>query len=737
MKQVKDVFETSYSNWFFRCGIALLVTTTWIVDQAVAQQRVDPALRARLDREFAEAHPQPGDYLPYLWLRKLNPSPSKSQKEEESKEYNLRNASQGDLTLVLTASLTCPKTRRHLPEIHELKNKFKTLLNITIVYVVEAHPEKDVCPYLGVVDVTEANLQDNILYRQPRSMEERIAIAEEFQMRYPIDGAVLVDSMNNVAWRTLGQSPNMALLVDRDKRVLLRQGWVEPNTLEEAIVMHLRKRPSSEIRMDVSGANNAELGQRGRGSFRVNDKKVNPEIMTILKRLSPDNPNYGDFVRWLEKVDSEKLRLLLQRFPSIINEKLTFFGIHSNRDTTILQIMIERNDLEKVKIACEALANVNLATGTDTPLSAAVRLNNFAIVEYLILIGADVRKCPLRQFDSLLQFAAWNGRKEIGQRLVDAGLKHDIFSESGLGLIEALTKRIDASPSVGLSFDASGNLALSYAVSGNQLQVVKLLLERKLAISSAHLPMGDALALAVKHEDTTMLETLLQNGFSPNHLAFDEAFREDRYKHFKLLMSAGADLSFHHRGQYPLHVAISRGLPLAFVEDLIARGEDINKLTIVFRRADDDCGPPGRPQATRETPLHIAARTRSPECVRLLLSKKAKNAELDQSELTPLAAAILETLSASEAESARGLETIKALVDGGCPKDAKDSKGHIIVDELEKIVRQLDLDEPMSKKVPIDELRRFRTRKFDELVGFDSTQLTSNSLLKKILECLK
>ena len=345
---------TIFSKRYFRCGLVLILTIVFGKDQSVAQQRVDPAVRARLDREFAEAHPQPGDFLPNIELHKLESSSRRSDMIDEPNEENLRYASHGDLTLVITASLTCPKTRQHLPAIQRLKEKFKEELGITIVYVVEAHPEKDICPYLGVVDVTDANLRDNILFRQPKSMAERIAIAGEFKKRYPLEGQVLIDSMDNKAWRTLGQSPNLALLVDVDKRVLLRQGWVEPKSLEEEIVKRLIKNPSNDGRMrmgglDAYGSSEKGFGGTGRGGGSSEDQNANPELITILTRLSPDYPNTWDFVRWLEKVESDKLRLLFERFPSIANEKL-IFGPYSSRETTILQLMINRNDLEKVKI---------------------------------------------------------------------------------------------------------------------------------------------------------------------------------------------------------------------------------------------------------------------------------------------------------------------------------------------------------------------------------------------------
>lgn len=738
-KQVKDMFETSSSNWFFRCGIAILLTTTWSIEQGVAQQRVDPAVRARLDREFAEAHPQPGDYLPNLELHKLERTSSKSQATGEPIKENLHTASYRDLTLVLTASLTCPKTRQHLPAIQQLESKYREQLGITIVYVVEAHPEKDVCPYLGVVDVTDANLRDHILYRQPKSMEDRIAIAQEFQTRYPIDGEVLIDSLDNEAWRALGQSPNMALLVDSDKRVLLRQGWVEPKSLEEAIVKHLASVEKVSIKRK-----------------QHEDNTLNPELQAILKRLDPKHPNESDFVYWLKEVETNKLRLLLQRYPSIVNLQYRY---NRSMQDTILSIMIGRCDMEKVKIVCEAGADVNLTTGEENPLCNAIQVKSLPILQYLLANGADARKCPLRGFKSLLHFAVWNDCKEtaIVESLVNAGLKHDVFSECAMGLQEALTKRLDQDPSSGIQFDVNGNIPLAFAVAGNQPTIVKLLLERNLAIDVQPAFVEPPIVLAVQHKETAILEMLLKHGFDPNAgrhrgdgtpkqgQAIKDSLEADRYPHFRLLVDAKAKLDVTEEGYSLLQLAVVRRLPISFIQDLLELGTDINVLTQDYED-DDGCGPPG-PNLTSETPLHIAASVLSPEHVRFLLSKKAKNAELNETKLTPLAVAILHTLMAAERNNqiepedpeqvSRGLETIKALIEGGCPKDASDSNGKLIVKEFEKIIRDNVMEDEQAKARPDHDPFPYLVRDHNVLAGFDATKVTWSPLLKEIFDCLK
>lgn len=718
-----------------------------------AQEQVDPAVRERLDREFAAAEPQPGDYLPDLELPTLG-----------GRETSIRHAAYGDLTIVVTGSFTCPKTRRHMPALQELKKKYGKQLGVTVVYVIEAHPEIDVCPYLGVVDVTEANLRDKILHRQPTTTVERLAIVKTFHNRYPIEAAVLIDSMDNVAWRALGRSPNAALLVDRDDKVILRQGWFDPEKLEEEIAKRLpepvKEEPDPFKEKDEEGWRAKESGPdkppqlanrkptRAKPEIKrdpnedVENAEPSEALKEILERLARKSedrsPHIWDFVRWLEKVNNDKLRQLFKEYPTVVNERLTY-GPHNQYRASILQLMIKRDDLEKVEIVCEAGASVNLIAREDTPLTTAIERGNLAIVDYLLRHGADPNICRVREQDSTLRYAILKGHTAIAERLIEAGIKHDIFSLCGLGLVNDVQRQLDEKPERGLKFDKGGNIPLSYAVAGNQPSVVRLLLDRKMAAEVGDRFNEPPVLLAVRKPDTQILGMLLQHGMSPDASyggALRLAIELDHFDHFKRLVEAKANLGFYERGRTPLHVISSRALRPEYAQVLLDNGAEIDALTKGY--SDDGCGPED-PRSTKETPLHVAARNLQAENVAILLAAKAKTDGRDTSKLTPLAAAIVETLLEEKPE--RGLVTIKAMIDGGCSVDVADSKGKDVRETIAAVLRN-----PSPKKGSMSE--RNPPKRYDlppylvapthwlGPIGLNATKLPASPLVKEIHQLL-
>lgn len=710
-----------------------------------AQEQVDPAVRERLDREFAAAEPQPGDYLPDLRLPML-----------EGRETSIRHAAYGDLTIVVTGSFTCPKTRRHMPALQELKKKYGKQIGVAIVYVIEAHPEIDTCPYLGVVDVTEANLRDKVLHRQPTTMAERLAIVKTFQNRYPMEAAVLVDSMDNVAWRALGRSPNAALLADRDGKVLLRQGWFDPEKLEEEIAKRLPDPAKVEDddegwRTEKSGPDKPpELTNRKPARVKPEIKRDPNEddgnsdasvaLNEILDRLARKGEHRSpwSFVRWLEKVNNDKLRQLFKEYPAIVDQRLTY-GAHNRFQASILQLMIERDDLEKVEIVCDAGANVNLIAQENTPLTTAIERGNLAIVDYLLRRGADPGICHIREQDSTLRYAILKGHTAIAERLIEAGIKHDIFSLCGLGLVDDVQRQLDEKPERGLKFDKGGNIPLSYAVAGNQPSVVRLLLDRKMAAEVGDRFNEPPVLLAVRKPDTQILGMLLQHGMSPD-ASYGGALRLsielDHFDHFKRLVGAKANLGFYEKGRTPLHVVSSRALRPEYAQVLLDQGAEIDALTKGY--SDDGCGPED-PRSTKETPLHVAARSLRAENVAILLAANAKTDGRDTSKLTPLAAAIVETLLEEKPEG--GLATIKAMIDGGCSVDVADSKGKNVREIIAAVLRN-----PSPKKGSMSE--RNPPKRYDlppylvapthwlGPIGLDATKLPPSPLVKEIHQLL-
>jgi len=106
---------------------------------------------------------------------------------------------------------------------------------VAIVYVIEAHPKGDPCPYKGVEDVTRENLRDGILCRQPTTLAARLTLAKQFKQRLNVGVPIYVDAMSNAAWRNLGGGPNMAILIDAGGTVLGRQGWFDAKSADELI----------------------------------------------------------------------------------------------------------------------------------------------------------------------------------------------------------------------------------------------------------------------------------------------------------------------------------------------------------------------------------------------------------------------------------------------------------------------------------------------------------------------
>ena len=630
-----------------------------------AQTQIDPAVRARLDREFAAAHPQPGDYLPSCELKVLTDKP-------DVYPQTIRFAAYGDAKLVVTASLTCPKTRQHFPAIQKLKEKYGEKLGVTIVYVIEAHPENDVCPYLGVVDLTEANIRDKIRYRQPSTIEGRLQLATAFAKMYPIEGTVLVDSMDNVAWRTLGQSPNAAVLASSDGRVTFRQGWIDPPALIPEIDKLIAQ-------ADADRQPNKALA-RGRD-------EPSPSMQEIMQRVNSENPNQWYVVDWLAKVDLPHLKALFAKYPKVINEPLVY-GAHSHKVSSILDLMVARKAPELVKATIAAGADLNQELNETTPLSTAISVNSVLMVDQLITAGADVHKNPDSRTRSLMHVALMQGRVDVAKRLAQAGIAHDIFSRCGLGMLDAIKQELDANPSSGLRYDVAGNIPLSYAVACNQTAVVRLLLDRQMTAETGAPARGSPVELAAKLESAEIMSMLMRHGVPPGSGGGSAAFialREGKLEQFNLLLDAKVDLTKTRQGQTLLHQASRFDLPIEFATALLEHGADLHTLTTGY--SDDGCGP-SDPKSSQETALHLAARTLKPKHVALFLTQGAKPDVKDQAGMTPLAAAIASTLQAEPKDIAAGLATVKALIAGGCAVNAMDSEGNIIRDSIAEIIKQ-------------------------------------------------
>jgi hypothetical protein len=140
--------------------------------------------------------------------------------------------------VLMTGSLTCPVSRDRAADFAAMADRFGESINVAMLYVVEAHPDESPSPYSETVWVTRRNLDDAVLHPQPSSVNERVQLAKAFASGLSASTTVVVDEMSNFAWGFLGAGPNVALLIDRDGKVLARQGWYAPAAMVDAVQQH-------------------------------------------------------------------------------------------------------------------------------------------------------------------------------------------------------------------------------------------------------------------------------------------------------------------------------------------------------------------------------------------------------------------------------------------------------------------------------------------------------------------
>ena len=82
--------------------------------------------------------------------------------------------------------------------------------------------------------------QQSLRRLQPKTVEERIELAHELRRRFRLSTSMLIDALDNRAWRAFGSAPNVAMLVRPDGRIAVKQGWFEPREMARAITALLK-----------------------------------------------------------------------------------------------------------------------------------------------------------------------------------------------------------------------------------------------------------------------------------------------------------------------------------------------------------------------------------------------------------------------------------------------------------------------------------------------------------------
>ncbi len=137
-------------------------------------------------------------------------------------------------------SYTCPIFRKKHARMESFYKAYRHKASFILIYTIEAHPKRDVCPYSSREWVTEENESERIFHRQPTKRTERLKIAKEARSKLNIAMPLYLDTMYNHAWNAYGKAPNAAYIIGTDYKVKLRQGWFEPEEFRRALEKELR-----------------------------------------------------------------------------------------------------------------------------------------------------------------------------------------------------------------------------------------------------------------------------------------------------------------------------------------------------------------------------------------------------------------------------------------------------------------------------------------------------------------
>lgn len=180
---------------------------------------------------------KPGACIPELILHDV-----------EGNEQRLSRCWASKPALLVTMSLSCGRTRRYVRELERLAGRFKDAINTAIIYVVEAHPVDVPSPYTGEIWLTPLNDIAGIHCRQPQTLEERIALARQLRRRFHLTIPMLIDALDNRAWRAFGSAPNIGIVVQPDGTVFAKQGWFDPKEMEGQIKLLIERSAITAVR---------------------------------------------------------------------------------------------------------------------------------------------------------------------------------------------------------------------------------------------------------------------------------------------------------------------------------------------------------------------------------------------------------------------------------------------------------------------------------------------------------
>lgn len=94
--------------------------------------------------------------------------------------------------------------------------RFKDHAEFLTIYIKEAHPDDE-----WQMDV---NLKEDVCYVQPKTLEQRVAIANDFSRRFKYPLPLAVDTMDNAAEQAFAAWPERLYVIGEDGKIVYQGG---------------------------------------------------------------------------------------------------------------------------------------------------------------------------------------------------------------------------------------------------------------------------------------------------------------------------------------------------------------------------------------------------------------------------------------------------------------------------------------------------------------------------------
>ncbi len=212
---MKNLYRTTANRWLF-----LLVVLSFQSGCAL----LFPIEAGEELAHFKDEAPATGSLAPELHARYQDGSPV------------VLSELVGERPIVLQlGSHSCPVYRYRRFDLFKIQTDYEGLVDFIVVYTTEAHPVGSNSPYRDEEWVSGFNRLTRTLVSQPATMEERIDRAAWSTEKLGRDDLVVIDGMGNLTWQTYGSAPSPAFVIDTDGMIVLRQPWVEPRGIREAL----------------------------------------------------------------------------------------------------------------------------------------------------------------------------------------------------------------------------------------------------------------------------------------------------------------------------------------------------------------------------------------------------------------------------------------------------------------------------------------------------------------------